>query len=103
MSGAGIGSLGWQDGSSQLGSYLQGGGLGWIFVTRGDRDAAASGTVWAWINAAGPYTRVLMKQAYFPAFVADFPVRAAVSGGDTCSFPSVEADALVAAGIALYA
>ena len=96
--------FGWREGSSQLGSYrAANGGFGWIYAVTGERWIEQSGTLWAWINTAGPYTTVQMVQAYEPSAVNNFPVRAAVRGGDVCSFPSIEADALVAAGIATYA
>lgn len=95
--------FGWREGQARLGSYRRAGGLGYVYAPRGDRHGARAGTVWAWILAAGPYTRVRMITDYEPAAVNGFPVRAAVRGGEICSFPSIEADALVAAGVAAYA
>lgn len=100
---SGIGGFGWKEGSNQLGSYRLGGGLGFIFAPRGDRDNPTPGTVWAWVLAGGPYTQIRMLNAYYPAAVSDYPVRAAVNGGDVCEFPSIEATALIAAGIAVAA
>jgi hypothetical protein len=95
--------FGWREGSAQLGSYRQGDGFGWIYTPRGDRHNATAGTLWAWVLADGPYTNVRMITDYEPTSVNDFPVRAMVRGGESCSFPSIEADALVSAGIATYA
>lgn len=96
--------FGWKEGFSQLGSYrTPSGGLSFVYAKTGCRENAPAGTLWAWILAGGPYTNISMVEAYEPAAVNAFPVRAAVRAGSTCSFPSIEADALVAAGVAAYA
>lgn len=95
--------FGWRPGFAQLGSYRASGGLAFIYVGLGDPLNPASGTLNAWIASFGPFTDVVMVQPYEPAAVGRYPVRAAVGGGVACQFPSVEADALVAAGIATYA
>jgi hypothetical protein len=100
MSGA---TFGYRPGYAQLGSYRVSGGLAWIFALWGDFDSPAAGTVNAWIAAYGPFTNVVMASAYEPSIVNRYPTRTAVRAGDACQWPSVEADALVAAGLATYA
>ncbi len=96
--------FGYREGFAQMGSYrLSQGGLGFIYARRGQEDAPDSGTVAAWIAANGPWTDVRMISGYEPSYVARFPVRAAVEGGVACIFPSIEADALVEAGVASVA
>lgn len=90
------------DGYCQMGSTRTASGLAWIYVLRGDRCAPAPGTLESWIATPTPWVRVLMGTDYEPSFVSRFPVRAAVRGGEACTFPDVEAEALVAAGIAAY-
>lgn len=96
--------FGFREGRAQLGCYHKpAGGLAFIYATRGQRETASAGTLWAWILSDGPYTQIRMIIAYEPSAVNAYPVRAAVRGGDVCSFPSIEADTLVAAGVATYA
>lgn len=95
--------LGWRDGYCQMGSSLTAEGLSWIYVLRGDECSPAVGTVNAWIETASPWTNIVMVSNYEPSYVLRYPVRAAVKGGEACSFPSIEADAIVAAGLASYA
>lgn len=92
--------FGYREGYATLGSYRSGDGLGWIYARHGDPDAPATGTVEAWIAANGPWTAVRMVTAYCPMAVRNFPVRGAVNGGEACAWPSIEAAAMVAAGIA---
>ncbi len=95
--------FGYREGFAQLGSYrIPGGGLGFIYAKCGREDLPEPGTVAAWIAANGPWTNVRMISGYEPAYVAKLPARAAVGGGEACAFPSVEADALVVAGIASF-
>ena len=96
--------FGYREGFAQMGSYrIPRGGLGFIYVKRGREDAPELGTIKAWIAANSPWTNVRMITSYEPAYVAGLPVRAAVGGGEACAFPSVEADALLAAEIASFA
>lgn len=103
MSGTPGQDFGWRPGFAQLGVWRVSTGLRWIYAPSGDRDNPAAGTLAAWIVAYGPWTLVTLSNAYEPSAVPDFPTRAAVRAGDTCLFPGIEADALVAAGIAQYA
>lgn len=99
----GPGDFGWREGLSQLGSYRAGsGGLSFIYAVRGARETATAGTVWAWILAPS-YSNVRMSEDYEPSAVNAYPYRAAVKAGQSCSFPSIEAQALIAAGIAVAA
>ncbi len=103
--------FGWREGMRALGSYRDGDlGLSFIYAPTGGDDPrvpgsppAPAGSLWAWIVAPPAYTLVTMVRAYEPAQVPNFPTRGAVRSGDTCNFPSVEASALVAAGIATLA
>lgn len=95
--------FGWKEGFCQLGSFRDNGGLSWVYAPRGCRETAQAGTVWGWIMSAQPYTNVRMITSYEPSVVNAFPTRTAVRGGVLCSFPSIEADALVAGGVAAYA
>jgi hypothetical protein len=92
--------FGWRPGFAQLGCYRRPGGLGFVYAPLGEYEAPIAGTVQAWIATNGPWTNVVMVDAYEPAVVRNFPVRTAVNGGQACAFPAVEADALVAAGLA---
>ena len=95
--------FGWKPGFTQLGVCPQRSGFLWIYAPAGDPDNPTAGTVAAWITTAAPWTLVTLSEPYEPSAVPRFPTRAAVRAGVTCQFPSVEADALVAAGIAQYA
>jgi hypothetical protein len=95
--------FGHRDGFSTLGSYKVTGGLSFIYAPTGDSENPTAGTVEAWIAAGKPWTNVRMVTAYEPVFVSRFPVRTAIGGSVACAFPSIEADAIVAAGIATYA
>ena len=96
--------FGYREGFAQLGSYrVTAGGLGFIYAKRGRKDAPELGTVAAWIAANGPWTNVRIITSYEPAYVASFPVRSAIGGGEVCAFPSVEADSLIASGVASFA
>ena len=95
--------FGFREGQAQLGSYRDIEGLHFVYAPRGDRDNPQAGTVEAWIAANGPWTNLKMMGAYEPVYVRNFPTRAAVTAGTLCQFPAVEADALVAAGLAAYA
>ncbi len=95
--------FGFREGFSTLGHYRVNGGLAFIYVATGDCENPAAGTVEYWISINGPWTNVVMVEAYEPATPPRFPVRTAIAGGIACAFPSIEADALVAAGIATYA
>jgi hypothetical protein len=95
--------LGYREGYALLGCYPRITGLGWVYAIRGDACAPTPGTVEAWIADPVTFTPVVMVTAYEPAAVNRYPTRAAVHGGERCAFPSVEADALVAAGVAAYA
>lgn len=92
--------LGWREGFSQMGSYKIGNELRWVYALTGDQHDPAPGTVAAWIAAPTPYVAVKMVTNYDPAYVNRFPTRTAVFGGQVCSWPDIEADALIAAGIA---
>jgi hypothetical protein len=95
--------LGWRDGYCQMGSTQTAEGLSWVYALRGDECAPAAGTVNAWIAAPPIWTNIVMVTDYEPSYVLRFPVRAAVKGSEACSFPSIEADAIVSAGLARYA
>jgi hypothetical protein len=88
---------------AQLGSYRVPGGLWFIYAKRGHRHSPEPGTVEAWIASNGPWTNVVMMTSCEPAYVARFPARASLWGGEACAFPSVETDALVEVGIASFA
>jgi hypothetical protein len=99
MSGPGFG---WREGYAELGSYRSGDGLGWLYAPWGERGQSLAGTVWNWIDNAGPWVAVVLLTAYAPSYVANFPVRSGLNGGETCVLPDIEAAAAVAAGIATY-
>lgn len=94
--------FGWREGQTQLGKYRSGLGLAFLYATTGARELAPAGSLWAWILAPA-YAVVTMSQDYEPSTANAYPYRAAVKAGQSCSFPTIEAQALVAAGIAAYA
>lgn len=100
MSDAGFG---YREGYAQLGSYRTGPWLRWIMVLRGDQDTPQAGSLEEWIAAYSPFSDLIMDADYEPSTVNRYPARAAVHHGERCRFPSVEAAALVSAGIARYA
>lgn len=102
--------FGWREGFTQLGHYRTArGGFAFVYAETGGGDPRVPGSapapaasLWAWIVSPA-YKTVTMSQDYEPSIVNAFAARAFVRAGETRSFPSIEADALVAAGIAAYA
>jgi len=92
--------FGFREGYAQLGAYRVAGGLAWVYVRHDESDTPAPDSLEGWIVAGGPWSNVVMRAAYEPSTVNRFPVRAAVGATQRCSWPSIEAAALIAAGLA---
>jgi hypothetical protein len=70
---------------------------GWVPLTV---TGAAFG---AWSPATGNWSVISLHATYEPAPLPNFPTRTRPRGGELVSLPTVEAAALVTAGVASYA